>query len=467
MSSKTTKVDKTIVGICIGVLVFFAFSIILRFFTLGILIKKLNINNAFTRLVWFDNAEAGRYEEIEVGIDWEMLYPFDNTVTNSNTDMVEDDAEIDSTINVQLSPGYMIDTVKSVVELVEDNIESYTMDLLVFYTKITEEANRYEEYIGWNFSPYGEYNGVFKLSDGHLTECIEEKDTTEHCLALTELDGYLRSKDIDLLYVQAPCKISEYDDESVSGVLDFSNQNVDELLTGLKEANIDYYDIRESIHDNNLSNHDLFYKTDHHWTTATGLWASQNILAFCNEQYGWNANLALLESDQFEFVKYEKCFLGSYGKKVTLSRCVPDDFELIYPMYDTKFHYSIPSQNVDVVGDYSVVYDMSKIEKIDYYGINTYGTCNYGDQPLIQIQNLNDVDKHKILIIKDSFADCVISCLALVEQEIDCLDIRKFTGSVKTYIEESEPDLVIVMYNAQQPGGDIDYSTHNDIFDFR
>jgi LmbE family N-acetylglucosaminyl deacetylase len=59
----------------------------------------------------------------------------------------------------------------------------------------------------------------------------------------------------------------------------------------------------------------------------------------------------------------------------------------------------------------------------------------------------------------------VISCLALAEKNIDAIDLRHFTGSVKKYIEESKPDLVIVMYNVI--GGDINYSTHKDKFDFR
>jgi hypothetical protein len=110
---------------------------------------------------------------------------------------------------------------------------------------------------------------------------------------------------------------------------------------------------------------------------------------------------------------------------------------------------------------------MSQIAECDYYNKNPYGGCNYGDQPLIQIENQLAVDEHKILIIKDSFSDCMISCLALAEENVDSIDLRHFTGSLKAYIEESNPDIVIVMYNASAVGGDIDYSTNTDKFDFR
>jgi hypothetical protein len=191
------------------------------------------------------------------------------------------------------------------------------------------------------------------------------------------------------------------------------------------------------------------------------------MLSFCNDHYGWNADLSLLDPEQFDYVTYEDWFLGSQGKKVTLARCQPDDFTLIYPKYETRFHYYVPSKKIDAAGDYSIVYDMTQIETCNYYKSDPYHTCNYGDQPLIQIENQLTADDHKILIIHDSFGDCVISCLALAEKNVDSLDIRHFTGSVKSYIEENSPDLVIVMYNAENAAGEIDYTTHTDEFDFR
>jgi hypothetical protein len=235
----------------------------------------------------------------------------------------------------------------------------------------------------------------------------------------------------------------------------------------LDASGIDYYDIRETIHENNLNNHELFYKTDNHWLTTTGLWAAQNILSVINERYGWNTDTSLLDSNQFDYTVYKDWFLGSRGKKVTLARCQPDDFTLLYPKYETSFHYSVPNKEIDTVGDYSVVYDMSAIEVCDYYNIDPYLGCNYSNCPLIQIENMLTEDEHKILMIGDSFDNCVISCVALGVKNVDSIDLRYFSGSLKTYIKESNPDLVIVMYNPSQIGETIDYSIHSNTFDFR
>ena len=46
------------------------------------------------------------------------------------------------------------------------------------------------------------------------------------------------------------------------------------------------------------------------------------------------------------------------------------------------------------------------------------------------------------------------------------LDVRHFTGSVKSYIDEHKPDVVIVMYTEVQTKP-IDWQAHTDKYDFR
>ena len=50
--------------------------------------------------------------------------------------------------------------------------------------------------------------------------------------------------------------------------------------------------------------------------------------------------------------------------------------------------------------------------------------------------------------------------------QLDLLDLRYFNGSVETYIAETQPDVVMVLYN---PGNlkEIDWDTHLSTFDFR
>jgi hypothetical protein len=328
-----------------------------------------------------------------------------------------------------------------------------------------EASNVYEKIIGWNFASFGEYNGVVQLGDGFLTSFTAKKDVTENFTALKELDDFCRTRKINFAYVQAPHKISSQD--KISGTADFSNQNADDLLFLLKESGVEFLDLRQKIREDNLNHRSLFYRTDHHWKTETGLYASKKILEFMNEKFGFESDTEKLDAENFTVKTWREWFLGSQGKKVTLARCTPDDFSLIFPKYETLFRYVLPSKKMDETGSYSVAYDMTQVEKKDYYARSPYHANNFGDRPLIQIENLLDAEKKRILIMHDSFGDCVISCLALAEKNVDSIDLRHFTGSVKNFIVQTSPDAVLVLYNPSQIEHKIDFSTHESPFDFR
>ena len=79
---------------------------------------------------------------------------------------------------------------------------------------------------------------------------------------------------------------------------------------------------------------------------------------------------------------YEKWFLVSAGKKVTLARAVPDDICLLYPTFDTSVEINIPSKKILQKGDFSIFYDMSAIFPKNYYNANPYSTYLHSDNPI-------------------------------------------------------------------------------------
>lgn len=457
---KKTGIEKIGIAICIAILGCFALSVAARFFTKQILIQKFEVRNAITELIWFDNkgfAFSKDNENQEPVVDWAAMYPFEE----EDAPAIAPQKESKSAFSKKLAK------LTDKIEGAKERIEEYAKSRVMFYYDIIETSYLYEHLIGWNYSSFAEYNGIVVLPDGYLTSYVEKRDTTAQYNALCEFNEYCKSNDMDLLYVNAPYKISKYDDRDISGTVDFSNQNADELLAKLESAGIDTLDIREEIYKLGVSHHSLFFKTDHHWLVTTGMWAAQKILEQCNERYDWNVDTEKMNPDQFDQVTYPKNFLGSQGKKVTLSRVEPDDLTLIYPKYETRFHYEVYHLGVDKTGDYSVCYNMDRLGTGNYYAENPYGVCNYGMVPMVEIENLLDAENKRIVILQGSFGDCVVSGLALGVKNVTALDLREFTGSVKAYLEEVHPDLVIVMYNSERVGNEIDLTGHMDQFDFR
>ncbi|MDR2393358.1 MAG: hypothetical protein LBD93_04295 [Treponema sp.] len=141
-----------------------------------------------------------------------------------------------------------------------------------------ELAVLYEKTIGWNILS----GDVVDLGAGYFTEVVKKNDRNLASVFYAFHD-FLHDLGIDLLYVQRPHKIAPQD--GISGILDFFNENDDDLLTALSVKQILYLDLRKNIREETLDHRRLFYKTDHHWKAETGLWASRILMNHLNEPY--------------------------------------------------------------------------------------------------------------------------------------------------------------------------------------
>jgi hypothetical protein len=392
-------------------------SIFLWAFTKNILVDKLYMDNSFTRTVFFEKAVTPR-----ININWRELYPF---TTHTNT-----------TKNNRLS------MLRRRFTNIEAAIEKYAKDDLVNQSMFAEWVVQLERAIGWNFLN----NDVVDLGEGHLSKTIEKYAMTENAASLAALYDFLRRLTADFLYVQVPHKISPAD--SISGRMDFSNENADNLLYALNSLQIPYLDLRENIREEGLSHHDLFYKTDHHWKVETGLWASRILMNYLNKNYGFSFDLRLFDPNEYSYTLYEDWFFGSLGRKVTLARASPEDFTLVTPKFDTDYSLISPSLNLnlDVRGNFDILINQT-VNTRKYYTVDSYSAYMYGDRDVARIHNFLAPGGKSILLIKDSFSNVVSPFLIAGAEDIHILDLRYFNGSVRSYIEKNNPDMVIVMYN--------------------
>lgn len=454
----TKKLQNALMAACLALLVFFAATVVLRFFTRTVLVAGLGMDNGFTRAVLFDNAELRQLpgqdphtygDTDDYSYDWAAQYPFQGEEAAAS------------------GSASALDRYKAIVESLKFRIDNYTQDNLLGYRALTGLAGKLEEWAGWNFASFNEYNGLYRLSDGYWTALLSKLDCSESIGSVVSFGEFLEGEGVELLYVQAPSKVSPYTDTEVSGVLDFANQNADDLLAGLEAAGVNTLDLREKIYEAGLDHHSLFFVTDHHWTGETGLWAAGQLAEHLNAHFGFAIEESALDPAQFRSEVYEDYFLGSLGKKLTLYRVEPEDISLLYPLYETDLRFSIPSVGIDLQGDFSVTYNMEAVAGEDPYSRDPYHAYSYGDRALIRYENAAAAEEKKVLLLHDSFSDVVQSFLALGLRELEAMDIRYFTGSLESYIRESRPDLVIVMYNAGEISGQINWESHTDLFDFR
>jgi hypothetical protein len=435
-----SKMRKITTGYCIGIVFLFMLSIAARYFTQNVLIEKLNMDNFFTRLVFFDrlpdsSTPPGQIESepekipASTMINWEEIYPFK-------------DAGIHSAV---VRPPNAFVKYKNKISHLQERIGKYTKEWLVNRVGFVETAAGYEALLGWTLLMQEET--LIVLNDGHLMELIPKWDVTEYTVNLYKLYDYLVKSGVEFLYVQCPYKISK-DDITIAGISDFSNKNADELLYGLSQKNIPFLDLRSVIQQENLDHHNLFYKTDHHWKGETGLWAARVIGGYLNTHNQFEIDIRLLDPDQYKYEVYPNWFLGSWGKKISLARTEPEDISLIYPVFDTDFSFKSPMEGIDRRGGFEIFYVYDHINQIDYYNADPYSAYLNAGSAVQVIHNNTLLDNgRRLLIITDSFGVLVAPFLALGIETIHMINLRIFSGSVEAYIEEYKPDMVMVMYN--------------------
>ena len=439
---------------CMLVLVFVFASIFIRLGTRFVLVKHLHWDNSITRLVLFDRPDMqlsgniGINEHRQVSINWEEQYPFSDGKRSRLKER--------------------LDKYKAKIqELEEKHIEPWAQKHLIRYYDFVELGRSIEYGIGWNI--INPAMNVYKFPDGYLTYIEKRQEQAEKIDSIADFADFVKSQGAQFLYIQSPGKTNPFADEEIKKIC-HTDENTEEVLLGLRARNVEVYDLREELWKaaGNAGWHSAFFRTDHHWKPETALWAAGKVVEKLKNSYGVDVNMTHFSSDDYEVQAYEKCFLGSQGKKLTLAYTEPDDFSLYYPKFPVKLHLQIADFGIDDTGDFTLLYDKGAWGSGNCYVDNQYAMYGYGDVPELIVHNYanESLSGKKILLIKDSMLDAGGPFLAMGLKDLRELDIRHFTGSVRKYIETYQPDIVLIMYKPSY-AEPVDWTMHKDKFDFR
>lgn len=162
----------------------------------------------------------------------------------------------------------------------------------------------------------------------------------------------------------------------------------------------------------------VFYRTDHHWTAAGALRGYRCL----PEGYGaWNGTL-------------EPFCAGFYGTtwSKALDPCAePDDIDL----------FTLPlTVTVEADGQPIAVYDRSAAQRKDKYTVYLGG--NHG---LARLTGGSSNGK-KLLVLKDSFANCLAPLLTADYETVLIVDLRYYPGTVRSLLAAEQPDALLFVY---------------------
>ena len=300
-------------------------------------------------------------------------------------------------------------------------------------------------------------NTVLKDNNDILQFITFKSDETNVSNNLIHLNEQLKAEDIPLLFVQAPSKVIEGFTQLPPSIEDYSNANMDNLLASLEKGGVDYLDLRSLVEEDALDKETLFYRTDHHWTNETALWATSKIIAAAHQQSNidLDPDEIIQDTSNFQNTTYKNVFLGSQGRRVGQYYDGVDDYTLITPTFETD--YSVTIYKTDgsrtYEGDFNeAILNENYLDMNDTVYTNRYASYFGGDFPEVVIENNLNTDGKKVLIVKDSFALPVSAYLSTVTKEVRMLDIRYNTiDDVEAYAKEHQVDMVIFLCKSMKP----------------
>ena len=206
------------------------------------------------------------------------------------------------------------------------------------------------------------------MGDGVWSFVYPKADTREKVFSLADLAQTVEQSGAKFLYVQAPFKVDPYGDFAVNGRFDFTNKNCDKFLQQLNGQGIETLDLRQNLHQwaqaEQISYHDFFFRTDHHWKPQTALRAAK-VVGEKLRADGIPVDDSRYDIQDFDVEILPACFLGSEGKRATLARVQADDFPILHPKFPTEIKVEIPEKNIDSTSDFELLYDKQQVARKD------------------------------------------------------------------------------------------------------
>ena len=276
-----------------------------------------------------------------------------------------------------------------------------------------------------------ESGGVFLGKDGYLIQGFDAPSEADYAATLGALKGFLnRHGDLAQYVMIAPTAVQTLSDK-LPALAQAGDEKgyMDRLLGDLAACPARLIDLRPAFAAAKDKTQ-LYYRTDHHWTTDAAYLAYRELASAAGLTGGADG--------------LERCLLSAdfAGTLTALSgfRVRERDVLIAYLPED-----GAPQTVVTYVGEggrSASLYEASRLDTRDQYAVFLDG--NHAE---IKIEAAVSGSR-ALLVLKDSYANCFIPFLARDYRKIVVVDPRYYTGELEVLMEAEGIDEVLILYNA-------------------
>lgn len=273
-----------------------------------------------------------------------------------------------------------------------------------------------------------EINHIYVAEDDYLIEPYAMPQNTERITdTLVRFYDKIDKNHVDVHLMLVPTSVTIYSDK-LPAHAPVSDQM--ETAYAIYEASgIPAIDCSGWLLDN-VSHGQLYYRTDHHWTT---LGAYYGYLAYCNEKELTPVPLETLSAqtvtEEFAGTLYSKVNDYSHKKDAITIYTNPED--------DITVTYADTGEVTDSL------YNLDYLEEKDKYSLFLNNI-----HPLIEIENMAASSQNELMLIKDSYANSIVPFLAHHYRKFYVFDTRYYRDGPSSFLSEHKKITdVLLLYN--------------------
>lgn len=283
-------------------------------------------------------------------------------------------------------------------------------------------------------------SGVYSCDNGYL---INKPVSTENKIE-KNINAIVKFKDsvdtpITAMFVPSTGYIA---DDVLPVVHNKYNDDMyfENIANTLKDNGISFVDLRDTFKKAYENGSQLYYKTDHHWTTEGAYMAYAQL---CN-----HLGIEPILKDSLIIEKYDN-FYGTTYSTAGFWLTEPDTVE-VWNNSSNNGNIKVKITEGTKVSEYDSMYFYEHIEEDDKYPVFIDG-----NHALTEITNSN-AENGTIVVIKDSFSHCLAPFLAENYNKVILVDMRYYKLSVSDIIARENPEQVLVMYGIDNFATDTD-----------
>lgn len=311
-----------------------------------------------------------------------------------------------------------------------EDFESYMSDQIVFKDflvrlKVAENRVLNQTLI----------NGVYFAEDDMLiADYVKPYNQLNKNLQYVN-DFAVMNPDLECIWLIAPNACYIYEDRLPGYASVYNQQEVMGYIEGNADESIKVVDCSNSLMD--ARDEYIYYRTDHHWT-MNGAYIGYAEL--CRA-----LGVEAVPKDDYDITVGSSEFYGTQYSNAPMFGQEPDEI-LLYNNPDGEYTVEYPDESITTDSLYN--YDNLEIK-------DKYTTYLDGNHPLVKISsNCTGGDAGKLLVVKDSYAHCLIPLLADNFSEIYVVDLRYYHQSVSELARENGISRVVFINNLEFLGTD-------------